>query len=452
MRIACGGLVALLVSCTTANTNKACSAGSCSDPAFPYCDVEGTISGEPGTCIAVSCTPGEVRACLGEDALTCNVTGDRYEHVPCELGCADTPKAHCKYIEPRYMPEVCDTAATDDSFVVSNSAMLDPNLDLSCNGGIVPQQGAPAICVLRYRKIVVTPEGTLKVSGKSETGNVESVGRSIAFIADEEITIEGALDVSADGFTNGPGGGLIMSGGKAEIVSPGAHKAGGGAGGKTAGAAGGAVEDGGGGSGGLPTADPSLLAVFTGGAAGGRATTGEVTVASSGGGGGAAMLVSCAGAITITGTIDAGGGGGSGGLSLFGGAVPAFGGGAGGYIVLQAKSIAVRGFVFANGGGGGTGTQADLTAGANGSDGLRSATDAAPGHPGINGGGRGGTGGVGTKLPTAGGKATMTGGSAGGGGASVGFLQTYTPEGIEATLTPVAVSPLFQPNIPSKTR
>jgi hypothetical protein len=64
MRIVCGGLLALLVSCTTANTNKACSEGSCKDPAFPYCDVEGAISNEPGTCIAVTCTPGEIETCL----------------------------------------------------------------------------------------------------------------------------------------------------------------------------------------------------------------------------------------------------------------------------------------------------------------------------------------------------------------------------------------------------
>jgi hypothetical protein len=450
MRIVCGGLLALLVSCTTPNANKACTEGTCKDPAFPYCDAEGLISGEAGTCIAVTCTSGEVEMCLGDDALTCNATGDGYEHVRCELGCGETPKPHCKYIEPRYVPDACDAPA-EENFIVSSSAMLDPNLDSSCNGGVIPQQGAPAICVVRYRRIVVASDGMLKVTGKSESGSAETAGRPIALIADDELTIEGVLDVSADGPVNGPGGGLMLSGGKIEIVSPGAHKAGGGAGGKTAGAAGGAVEDGGGGSGGLPTADPALLAVLTGGAAGGRASGGAATIAS-GGGGGAVVLVSCNGTVAITGTIDAGGGGGSGGASLFGGAVPAFGGGAGGYVVLQAKSVAVTGSVFANGGGGGTGTQANLAPGADGSDGLRSETAGAGGHGGINGGGRGGTGGVGMTLPTVGGGPTMTGASSGGGGASVGFLQTYTPDGFEPMLTPTAVSPAFQANITSKTR
>ena len=65
----------VLLGCTSPNENKACSEGSCKDPAFPYCDVDGSVSGEKGTCIAVTCTPGEILTCLGDDALTCNATG-----------------------------------------------------------------------------------------------------------------------------------------------------------------------------------------------------------------------------------------------------------------------------------------------------------------------------------------------------------------------------------------
>lgn len=448
--------LAAVGACTTPNTTKACSEGSCLNPEFPYCDTEGVISGEPGTCIAVTCTPGEIETCLGDDALTCNATGDGYEHLTCDLGCSATPKPHCKYIEPRYLPEMCDMAASDESLVVNGSTSLDPNLDSNCNGGVVSQAGAAGICVLRYRQIAITANGQLKLTGKSDTGAPDTVGRVVAFVADEQLSIDGSLDISADGPVNGPGGGLMVSGGGAQLVSADLHKAGAGAGGQTAGAPGGSTTtDGDGGIGGLATADPALLSVLFGGAAANRGGgMGPVTLGGGGGGGGA-TLVSCKGSISISGVIDAGGGGGTGGRELFGADTPAWGGGAGGYVVLQAKRIEVTGQVFANGGGGGTGMAADLLPGADGADGLRSATMPAPGSSGKNGGGNGGRGGVGIMQPTAGGKSTAiptSDASPGGGGGSVGFLQTYTPDGIEPMLSGATASPRFRPNITLKTR
>src|SRR5437868_1470604 len=87
----CGGLwIALLacVGCTKPNPAASCANGSCSDPAYPYCDIDGAIGGEPGTCIAVTCTPGAVGACEGSNAaLICNSTGDGYDQQPCAIGC-----------------------------------------------------------------------------------------------------------------------------------------------------------------------------------------------------------------------------------------------------------------------------------------------------------------------------------------------------------------------------
>jgi hypothetical protein len=57
---------------------------------------------------------------------------------------------------------------------------------------------------------------------------------------------------------------------------------------------------------------------------------------------------------------------------------------------------------------------------------------------------------VGTTAPGNGlGGASNTGD--GGGGGSVGFLQTYTPTGVDATVTPKASSPAFQANAPTLT-
>lgn len=437
-----------VAACTKPNATKACKDGSCLNPEFPYCDSEGIISGEPGTCIAVTCTPGEVEGCLGDDALTCNATGDGYDRVPCSLGCGDTPEPHCKYIEPRYLPDVCDTPATTDSFDVTSSGSLDPNLDSNCNGGVVMQAAAPSICILHYRQITIGPDAALKIIGPPDA----SVGRSIALVADEEITVTGTLDISADGPFHGPGGGVIISGGWAFVTNSTTHVAAGGAGGRTPGGAGGSSSaDGGAMNGGQALADPSLLAALVGGATSYRMETGALN---SGGGGGAATLVSCRGRVSIGGLIDAGGGGGVAGVYLPfpGTGFPGLAGGAGGYVVLQAPQIEVTGQMFANGGGGGGGMRTTQANGAAGEDGSLSTTLPATGGYPQNGEGRGGAGGIEGKLPGIGGKPAMTPATAGGGGGSIGFFQTYTPEGVEPALTPTDVSPTFQPNGTINTR
>jgi len=83
-------LVLVLGACTKANPAVSCTDGSCSDPAFPFCDTTGAF-GDPGTCVAVSCTPGEFAACAGSDVeLRCSATGASYDQIQCANGCDDT--------------------------------------------------------------------------------------------------------------------------------------------------------------------------------------------------------------------------------------------------------------------------------------------------------------------------------------------------------------------------
>ena len=89
------------------------------------------------TCVAVSCTPGEIKECRGDMAFTCDPTGNGYALESCDLSCADTPTPHCKYLQPKYLPDVCETSPSTVDMVVSSSGMLDPNLDSNCTGGVV---------------------------------------------------------------------------------------------------------------------------------------------------------------------------------------------------------------------------------------------------------------------------------------------------------------------------
>jgi hypothetical protein len=119
---------------------------------------------------------------VDDDAITCTADGAAYERVTCELGCNDEPVPHCRYIEPRYLADVCDIAALDASLVIESSGTLDPQLSSNCNGGIVAQTGAPTICVLRYRTITINEGSTLRILDSVP----DTLGNAVALIADDD--------------------------------------------------------------------------------------------------------------------------------------------------------------------------------------------------------------------------------------------------------------------------
>jgi hypothetical protein len=288
------------------------------------------------------CVPNTDSCSISANELDhCGADGLRGIPEVCLLGCKTTPAAHCAYLEPRYLPDICDTPATNGDREVNSPVTIDTSVDSDCTGGIVMQIGAPDICVIRHGSIHVTAGGTLTASGS----------RALALVADRALDIAGVLDVSANGIGSGPGGGTVASGERA-----GSDIGGGGAGFGTAGGNGGsATVDGGGGRGGAQAMNPALLTVLVGGTRPTRTLVARAPQA--GGAGGAATLIACRGRISVTGTIDAGGGGGSGGKSgVFAGEFWAgAGAGSGGNVVFQGLSVSVTGQMFANGGGGGAG-------------------------------------------------------------------------------------------------
>lgn len=78
-----------LVACTKSNPAKHCADGTCLDPSYPFCDITGSIAGEPGACIATSCTMGAFVECRGDVEVRCNVDGSNYNLAQCERGCDD---------------------------------------------------------------------------------------------------------------------------------------------------------------------------------------------------------------------------------------------------------------------------------------------------------------------------------------------------------------------------
>ncbi len=388
--------------------------------------------------------------CRGNQSFACNSAGNGYELDNCPVGCVDGPPPHCKYLQPLYLPDICDTPAQTPSIAFTNSGTFDPNVDTNCNGGVFNQPGAPSICIVRYGSITLPSTVVLTILGTKT-----ALGRAIAFVADDTLEIDGTLDVGAHNGANGPGGGFNESGGHSTALGSGnTSTGGGGAGGATDGGAGGTgAANGGGDNGGSAATNPGLLSYFVGGASADRSNVADDQDSEVlGGGGGALTLVSCHGAVSISGTISAGGGGGVSAVPFLA-PLPGFGGGAGGTVVVQGLSLEISGSVYANGGGGGGGiTAAAPTMGSAGTDGLLSDAQAAPGGNTENGAGAGGFGGYVGNTPYFGSMPTAGSATAGGGGGSVGFLLTYTPSGVTPTVTPAHASPAFQPNGTVETR
>lgn len=85
------GVLTGLGACTTPNP-RSCADGLCSDPARPFCDVDGALEGTPQVCIPVSCSASEFIACRVDDVIRCNSSGNNYDITECQRGCSEAER------------------------------------------------------------------------------------------------------------------------------------------------------------------------------------------------------------------------------------------------------------------------------------------------------------------------------------------------------------------------
>lgn len=110
---------------TKANPAATCMQGTCIDPDFPYCDLDGSIGGTPGACIAVTCTAGEFSKCSGDNALSCNSFGTGYVQTQCAQGC-DEGAGGCRLCAPNQTVCSNGVVATCDASGVQTSTTQCP--------------------------------------------------------------------------------------------------------------------------------------------------------------------------------------------------------------------------------------------------------------------------------------------------------------------------------------
>jgi hypothetical protein len=306
--------VSLVGACTTKKNPLRCADGICADPSYPFCDRGGEVAGEPDTCIAVTCTPGEVDACRGDQAVTGNTEGTDYDIVQCDLGC-DESIGGCRLCEPDQTACTNGTVATCDATgnVTSSEACalgcfedeprcrdidpsnglgqyldmvsIAPDLDLkdayfNTKTGEV-RDGAVIVDVPSFH-VPGPPDGTsirVFVAGSVKLGNVYAgdktvmpndanpTGPAFALVARGDISVSGALVAPSSGggmITPGCIGGVLERNDFGSSVVSGG---GGGGGHATAGGAGGSAGTAGG-AGGLVAGSGNLIPL-RGGCAGG---------------------------------------------------------------------------------------------------------------------------------------------------------------------------------------
>ena len=347
----------VLLSACTKKVDQCTSNTDCTDPAFPFCDVDGSFpasGGDKNVCTIMpadcpidvcGCTAGSATCGSDGTLAVCNADGMSVTTTMCSTGC-ELPAATCRTIVPSNgLGPVLASAAAEPAITIPSGAtidtdtgsVLDANLQsLTFATTLVTQPSGPTIRV--FAGVTVTV-GDVSISGSD----------AIAFVGDGPVTV-GTLTAPAHGSTGGPGavtsadcvGEAAVATGSDDVVS--GFGAGGG-GNATAGASGGGHQQPGA-TGGLATAG---FLVLGGGCAGGGTTFPQSPDLGSnlgGGGGGAIQLVSNA-HVNITGTINLGGGGGQ----------QNSGGGAGGLLVVEAPTLSFtgQGGMVANGGGGGGG-------------------------------------------------------------------------------------------------
>lgn len=305
------------------------------------------------------CAAGTMSACMQDNLVTCDASGQQVSSMACALGCDATGTPRCKKVDPSNGL----ASALDDAEHAPDLALMgDTTIDTDA-GTITDQSGARTPPTMSKAD---GPVGVFVVEAKSVTaGKVTVTGsKALAIVAFGAVQINGAISVDATGFgINGPGAVTndpACAGGNAGPGNSSGEAGGGGGGFGTKG--------GSGGSGGSPTVAGGTsggasgtieLVPLRGGCPGGRASN-KFNGYAAGGGGGAIQIVSST-SITIAdnGFVSANGGGGqgpSGPVACIINSPCGNGesGGSGGGILLEAPvvTVATNGGIVANGGGG----------------------------------------------------------------------------------------------------
>jgi hypothetical protein len=390
----------------TKRANYCASDADCTDPAYPFCDVDGQYApsnGVANTCTIIppdcpvdrcGCSPS-VATCGSGVLQTCNADGMSVAMETCALGCGSNGMSCATFVPSNNLEAALASAASAAAVDIPDGATIDTD-----TGTIAGTDVTSTIITVQNQSIRVFAAPSWMLPNLRAAGTLP-----VAFVATGAIELQGVVDLSSRAAT-GDGAGadtnVACHGGEVE----GFAGAGGGGGATTGGSGGGANVGYVGGVGGdVATGFSPLLGGCSGGMSGGPA----------GDGGGGIQLVSAT-SVTIAGYIDVSGAG----------AGSSAGGGAGGMVIIESPLVVIAsGGIVANGGGGGGGCG---TSGADGGNGETPAVGGTCSDP-TRSGGNGGTDTAAAEPGGNGAAGGSTGVAYGGGGGAIGRARIATGTG-----------------------
>src|SRR5262245_18762767 len=165
--------------------------------ARPRADAPPRVDARPGAPDATPAVdappacPPNTTSCDGDVLVTCDGNGVP-TRTTCPLGCSPGPgDAVCLTLAPSNVaPNACKGAPVVDQLRFSANTTIDTT---TCSGVII--DGAPPMCLLRARRIIVDSGVTVRIIGS----------RAAVLLATERIQLDGAIDVGARGVVAGAG-------------------------------------------------------------------------------------------------------------------------------------------------------------------------------------------------------------------------------------------------------
>jgi hypothetical protein len=396
-------VVLMAASGCTKRTNYCGSDADCTDPAYPFCDVDGQYApsnGDANTCTIIppdcpvdrcGCSPGV--AMCGSGALqTCNADGMSVAMETCALGCGSNGTSCATFTPSNSLAAALASSASESIVDIPDGATIDTDTG-TISGTVVTS----TVVTVQNQPIRVFAAPSWVLPNLRITGT-----QPVAFVATGAIQLQGVVDLSSSSAAGaGADTDFACHGGGAQ----GFAGAGGGGGATLGGSGGGATGYAVGVGGNVATGFSPLF----GGCSGGAST------AAAGDGGGGIQLVSAT-SVSIAGYIDVSGGGGG----------SSAGGGAGGMVIIESPSLVISsGGIVANGGGGGGGCG---TVGADGGNGDTPATGGVCSDP-TRSGGNGGTDLASAESGGDGVAGSTLGVAYGGGGGAIGRARIATGSG-----------------------
>jgi hypothetical protein len=205
------GVLFCVVAACTKDQPKCKADSDCTNPAYPFCDVNGDFAaagGEKNVCTIVppdcpvercGCSPGAT-SCSNGMLLTCDSGGTSQTSTACVLGCA-TDGSRCLGFEPTNgLGPALTAAANEPSVQIPAGATINTDSGVVKDSASLPIQVSSLVVTQGSSSIRVFIAKSFTIADVTVTGT-----NAVAFVAADTVDLTGVLTARGNGPIAGPG-------------------------------------------------------------------------------------------------------------------------------------------------------------------------------------------------------------------------------------------------------